>query len=181
MTHTENMITEFKPTLFFLGKFLILYFVGNLIYGVYVSSFRPQPDPLTNQVTNQTSWILNLLGYQNRTEDHLIKPSTFIEYQDKKILSVYEGCNGLNVMIIFVAFILSFGPLTKTTLWFIPLGLLTIHVSNLGRIIFLFLVTLEFPRALYITHKYLFTGIIYFIVFVLWLGWIKFYALRAKP
>lgn len=177
----ENLIREFKPTLLFLGKFLALYFFCNLLYGLYVSSFRPHPDPLTNQVTWQTSEILNSLGWENRIEDHATKASTFIEYAGRKILSVYEGCNGLNVMIIFIAFIVAFGPLNKTTLWFIPLGILLIHLSNLGRIFLLFFVTLDFPDFLYVTHKYIFTGVIYLMVFLLWIVWVKYYALRPKP
>lgn len=175
-----NTIKEFKPTLLFLGKFLALYFVGNLLYGLYVTAFEPHPDPITNLVTGQTSWLLNSSGWDNRIEDHATKPSTFIEYEGRRILSVYEGCNGLNVMIIFIAFVVAFGPLNKTTLWFIPLGILFIHLSNLGRIFLLFFVTMEFPDFLYITHKYIFTGIIYLMVFLLWIGWVKFYALRAK-
>jgi len=174
----NDLIKEFKPTLLFLAKFLVLYFVSNLLYGLYVSSFRPQPDPITNLVTSQTSVVLNWMGWENITEDDVRRPATFIEYEGRKVLSVYEGCNGLNVMIIFVAFIVSFGPINKSTLWFVPVGILIIHMSNLSRILLLFFVSLEFPKFLYFMHKYLFTGIIFFIVFLLWVFWVKIYALK---
>lgn len=175
-----RLIQEFKPTLLFLGKFVALYFIGNLLYGLYVTSYEPHPDPVTNLVTRQTSWTLNSLNWENEIEDNLTRPSTFIIYGGHRILSVYEGCNGLNVMIIFAAFIVAFGPITKTILWFIPMGLVIIHLFNLIRILLLFFVSLEFPDFLYIVHKYIFTGIIFFIVFLLWIGWVKFYALKAR-
>lgn len=53
-----------------------------------------------------------------------------------------------------------------------PLGILIIHLINLGRIYLLFLVALYRPNYLYFTHKYFFTGIIYIAIFALWYIWI---------
>jgi exosortase family protein XrtF len=93
---------------------------------------------------------------------------------------VYEGCNGLNVMIIFVAFLVAFGPIGRTLAWFIPLGLFIIHLVNLARIGLLFWVSLYMPKYMYFTHKYFFTAILYVVVFVLWIWWVRRYA-SDKP
>ncbi|MEQ8424780.1 MAG: exosortase family protein XrtF [Cyclobacteriaceae bacterium] len=175
-----SLIKEFKPTLLFLGRFILLYFVCNFLYGLYVSSFRPLPDPVTSTVTRQTSWVLETLGWENTTQDCTTSPSTFIRFEGRNILSVYEGCNGLNVMIIFAAFVLAFGPISKPMIWFVPLGIALLHLSNLGRIFLLFFVSLEFPNYLYITHKYVFTGVLFLVVFLLWVGWVRYYAIAAR-
>lgn len=86
---------------------------------------------------------------------------------------MYEGCNGVNVVIIFVAFVIAFGPLRIVTLWFLTGGIVLIYLVNLARIWFLFFVSLELPNYLYFTHKYLFTGMIFLVVFVLWILWVR--------
>jgi exosortase family protein XrtF len=171
-------LKEFKPTILFLVKFVGLYLVGNILYGLFITSFQPRPDPVTHSITVQTGIILNVCGYRVEVEDRSNKPTTDITYFGKSKLAVYEGCNGLNTMIIFVAFLFAFGPISRTLLWFIPLGLIIIHFANLCRITMLFLVSQYMPKAMYFTHKYLFTAVLYVVIFALWLWWVKKYSAK---
>ena len=116
--------------------------------------------------------LLEAFGYETEVHDHPIKATTYIGWNGKGIVSVYEGCNGLNVAIVFLAFLLAFGPYEKKLVWYAVLGLLILHLSNLLRIVLLFVVSIQMPHFLYFTHKYLFTAFIYFFVFLLWLGWV---------
>jgi len=172
----NSALKEFKPTIWFLGKFFGLYILGSLIYGLYITSFEPEVDPITNAVTHHSSWVLNLMGWESSALDFRGKPTTYIQWQGKGIVSVYEGCNGLNVMIIFLSFILAFGPLDRRLGAFIPFALVVIYLANLARIIFLFIVVLHLPRYTYFLHKYIFTASIYLVVLVLWLFWVKWHA-----
>jgi len=171
---------EFKPTIFFILRFLGLYLAGNLIYGLYTSSFEPVADPVTILVSNQTALTLNSLGWQCTTHEQRTKPTVTIAHEAKPVLSVYEGCNGINVMIIFVAFVIAFGPMIRAMMWFIPLGFFIIHLGNLLRLVLLFFVSQEFPGALYFSHKYLFTAFIYAVVFLLWMIWVNSFSLSGK-
>jgi exosortase family protein XrtF len=171
-------LKEFKPTILFLTKFLGIYLIGNFLYGLYITSYEPKPDPVTHVVTVPTAGIINACGYPVETRDRAAKPTTDIVYLGSNILSVYEGCNGINTMIIFLAFLFAFGPISKPLWWFAPLGVLIIHLMNLGRISLLFFVTEYMPRAMYFTHKYFFTAILYVVIFVLWVWWVRRY---AKP
>ncbi len=173
-------IKEFKPTIFFLVKFIGIYVVANLLYGVFVTAYTPQPDPVTRIVSEHTSGVLHVLGWQTETRDDIRKPTTQLICDGKSVLAIYEGCNGINVMIIFVAFLMAFGPVNRTLLWFIPVGLIILHAMNLLRIGLLFYVSLFMPRFMYFTHKYFFTAILYVVVFVLWVWWVKKYA-KEKP
>lgn len=166
-------IREFKPTILFLVKFIGLYLVANLVYGFYVSAYLPGPDSATRVVTDQTSSILNVCGWSTTTLDSTTKPITELSEGSRKVLAVYEGCNGINVMIIFVAFLVAFGPLNRVLLWFIPAGLLILHLANLLRISILFWVSIYQPDFMYFMHKYLFTAFLYVIVFVLWIFWVR--------
>jgi exosortase family protein XrtF len=171
-------LKEFRPTLFFLIRFFVLYMVGNLVYGAWITSWHPKPDPLTTWVTEQSSSILNLFGWETEAYEHPGKPTTYIATAEEAIVSVYEGCNGLNVVIVFLSFLLAFGPYIRKLFWFIPLGLVVIHLSNLARIVLLAAVSVHMPKYLYFTHKYLFTAFIYLFVFLLWIGWVM---KLAKP
>ncbi|MDL5051583.1 exosortase family protein XrtF [Oscillatoria amoena NRMC-F 0135] len=172
MVRLAEQIKEFKPTILFLVKFLAMYFIGNLLYGWYVTSWYPFPDPMTQWVTGQSAWTLNQFGWETTAHNHVVKPTTYIAQAGKAIIAVYEGCNGLNVAIVFLAFLFAFGPVSRSMLWFVPLGLAVIHLTNLLRIILLFMVSIRLPDFLYFTHKYLFTAFIYLFVFLLWLWWV---------
>jgi exosortase family protein XrtF len=166
-------IREFKPTILFLVKFAGFYLVCNLLYGVVITAYYPKPDPATRVVTSQTSSVLSACGWDVGTIDNERKPTTSIVYGGKRILAVYEGCNGINTMIIFLAFMVALGPYTRAMAWFIPLGLVAIHLTNLARIGLLFYVSQYQPEFMYFTHKYLFTAILYFVVFLLWVWWVR--------
>jgi exosortase family protein XrtF len=167
-----TLFREFRPTILFLGKFLGLYLAGNLLYGAYVTAYYPKPDPVTSWVTAQSATVLTWAGWDVAAVDRPGKPTTDIVYEGRPIIAVYEGCNGLNVVVVFLSFLLAFGPFRKSMAWFVPLGLLVIHTSNLLRVTLLFVVALEYPDFLYFTHKYLFTAFIYLFVFLMWMWWI---------
>ena len=114
-----NIFQEFKPAFTFLGKFLAIYIAGNLLYGIFVESFGNGPDTLTFWVTRQTSAILSWVGEESTIQINFVKPTVFLKRSGEIILSVYEGCNGINVMIVFVAFILAFGGRAKAILPFV--------------------------------------------------------------
>jgi len=173
-------IQEFKPTILFLVKFIGLYLIANLIYGLFVTAYEPQPDPVTNLVSAQSGIILTAFGWPVETTPQTNKATTYIVYNQKPILAVYEGCNGLNVMIIFVSFLLAFGPYQKKLIWFTAIGVVLIHLANLGRLILLFWVSVYYEHYLYFTHKYIFTGGLFALVFVLWIVWIKKFSIAKS-
>ena len=54
------------------------------------------------------------------------------------------------------------------------------HIANVFRIVGLNLVILEHPDYGKLTHDYLFPAVIYGMVVVIWLVWIKFFALKNE-
>jgi len=177
------MIKEFKPAFLFIARFLGIYLVGNVLYGLYVESYKQSPDWLTHAVTQQTSLFLNACGEQTTADVNHYGPTVFLNAAGDTVLNVYEGCNGINVMIVFVAFVVAFGGPVKAMPWFLLLGLIILHLANIGRISLLYVTALRFEEYFYYIHKYFFTAILYIIVFSLWALWIfKFndFASRGK-
>lgn len=172
---------EIKPSFKFLARFLAFYLIANILYGWWITSYAPKADPVTVSETHQSAFILSLTGYDDvRTIAHYSKPAERIFLGEKPVLAVYEGCNGINVWIIFAGFLVAFGGLKKNVWIFIGIGSVIIYVINLGRIIFLFLIALKYPDSLYFFHKYFFTAGLYVVVFGLWYFWIKRYGQRTQ-
>ncbi len=168
MNWKENL-----PALKFLGIFLGVYFIGNLLYGFYIEWNYPRADHITQSVSTQSSILINLLLRKETTSIvSLVSPITLILESGKTVLRIYEGCNGINVMIVFVAFIFSFGGFSKRGILFILLGLLVIHVANVCRVALLFWVAKNYQSYFYYVHKYVFTATIYVIVLGLWWVWV---------
>src|SRR6188768_1267128 len=115
------MFRDFKYSFLFLGKFLLVYFVANLLYGFYVDSFQSAPDPITYWVTRQTSQVQNLLGVDSSIEINEGKKSISMRHEGEGVINVFEGCNGINVMIVFAAFMVAYGGPAKRLAWFVPL------------------------------------------------------------
>jgi exosortase family protein XrtF len=173
MTEKSFQWKEFRPTILFVVKFLGMYLVGNLLYGLFITSYSPTADPVTSWVTHQTAYILNLIDPPVVAYAKASKATVIIE-NVKPIVGVYEGCNGVNVVIVFLSFVFAFGPLHKKLLWFVPAGILVIHLANLFRIGLLFFISRDYPHQLYFFHKYFLTAFIYAVVFILWFVWLRF-------
>ena len=167
------MWKEFKPAFRFLFIFVGLYLAGNIVYGLWIESYKYLPDPATREVTRQTSNVLNVLGYHTTSTENTQGPTAFISNDERIILTMYEGCNGINVMIVFVAFLAAFGGSLKKLSWFLPVGIVLIHLSNLARIALLYFVAVGYHHYFYYVHKYVFTAAIYVMVFALWIVWVK--------
>ncbi len=164
---------EFKPAFRFLAVFLGLYLGLNIVYGLWISSYGNQADKATILVTNQTSWVLNRFGENTQTRLKEGAPTVSILKDSRIALGVFEGCNSINVMIVFVAFLFAFKGSWKSMAWFLPLGLVLIYIANLVRVILLYYVAEYWRQYFYYIHKYLFTAVIYLIVFILWWWWIE--------
>lgn len=170
---------EFRPSILFLMKFLGIYLAANVLYGLFIESYKPWPDPITETVSNHTCLVLNTVGYSTAIAPHPTLPSVIIRNYGNSVISVYEGCNSINVMIVFLAFMLAFGPFSKRKILFMGLGLVIIYLINLARVTFLFWVAESMPDYLYFVHKYVFTAMIYMVVLVMWYLWI--FRINEKP
>ena len=143
----------------------------NILYGFYVESFS-QADDITYWVTVQSAEVISWFDGGIKVVPHEIKPTVLIINDSRSLLSVYEGCNGINAMVVYLSFLLAFPVRSKKVIWFAPMGLVLIHTFNIARIVMLYWVVQSLPNLYYFTHKYIFTAVIYLVVFLLWYIWV---------
>lgn len=178
-----------KNVLFFLLRFLGTYLLLSTAYGFFISHYDtvnpPVTDPITRYVSEQTATAARLAGYKAETihnhhylfeaEEEQTYDSIFLN--DTYAVSVEEGCNGVSVAILFLSFVIGFGGNWKAMSWFLPAGLVLLHISNIGRLIILSVLNVDFEgRAFHFFHKFGFTAMIYATVFLLWVWWVRAYA-----
>jgi exosortase family protein XrtF len=167
------MIKEYKVAVAFLLKYLLVYVLLNTAYAFFVNSYAPGADPATMLVTSNVTSLLKIADPGVHFEQVSRSSSVPVKKGSEIIIEVYEGCNSINVMIVFTAFLIAFkGPL-KETVMFLLTGLLIIYGANLLRVGGLFGIAVFIPDALYFFHKFFFTGILYAIVFLMWFFWVK--------
>ncbi len=176
----SSTFQEFRPALRFLMIFVGIYIVGNVVYGVYVESYKPLPDPVTHWVTHQSAVLLTAFSEPVVSVVSDKGPYVLMKKDVRTVLSVFEGCNGLNVMIVFVSFVIAFGGKVRQMLVFTAAGCLIVHAANLLRIMLLYETALYRPAFFYYFHKYFFTAVLYVVVFGLWYGWIEWSRRASK-
>jgi exosortase family protein XrtF len=175
----------FKPTILFLGKFFGLYLLLSVAYGFYIRAYdTAQPaevDPITRYVAIHCGGFSSWLGYEVTIvdDDHLRQENqperTYdsLWLNDQYALSVEEGCNGINIMIIFLSFVIAFGGRPVRMLWFIPAGIVFIHLANIGRLFLLSYLNVSWSaEAYHFFHKYGFTAVLYLAILILWYLWV---------
>lgn len=173
MKERWGFIQENKKAIQFLLVFVLVYLALNFIYGFYIQHYYPSSDPFTNWVATQVVFILRWFDGSIQSFISSYNGDIAIANDRENMIYIFEGCNGLNVMIVYVSFLIAFtGPL-NSFLKFTLAGFIGIYILNLIRLVLLYGVTFYFPDQLYFFHKYLFTGIIYVAVFVFWYFWVR--------
>ena len=162
----------------FLLKFFITYFLLLAVYSIYLKQTQQKVDvfscaPITKTVAFHTHELAKFLGIDTYTGQHESELSMKFFVGDVYALRIVEGCNSINVLILFLTFIIAFSGSLKATVIFGVIGSLVIYVVNLLRILMLGVLITKYPEYLYFMHGILFPAIIYGTTFILWIIWVN--------
>lgn len=174
------MLKDFKPVLGILLRFIIIYLVLLFGYQFYLNSFKAQGlDPFSRLIADHVVLVQNALNYPSRLYDDVPNEQMYFYVKDRTVTRMVEGCNAVSVTILFVAFVFAFYKGAKTFV-FIVAGVVALYIMNILRIAGLNIVTRDYSQYNKIAHDYVFPAIIYGSVVILWLIWIKFFALKNE-
>lgn len=169
----RNYWVKYRSSIIFIFRFLFIYIILNVAYSWFFVSFYPQADPITYRVATLTKAFFHIFDVNVQLVSHADKPFISIMWNGSEILLLFEGCNGINVWIVFVSFLLAFGPVNSKLLMFILKGTGALCVLVILRLFFLFWVAVKIPDHFYLLHKYFFSAFLYLIVFALWYFWVR--------
>lgn len=160
----------------FILTFLLVYGLLSLVYKFYLQysdGSKFYPDYFTNLVAIQTDNLLHAFGYQVQVLPHPDEPSMKVILNGKYLARIIEGCNGISVVILFISFVVAFSGKLKTTFFYLLSGSVLLYAVNLIRIVLLTIGMYHYPKYEDILHAVIFPGIIYGMVFLLWIFWVN--------
>ncbi|WP_100615203.1 exosortase family protein XrtF [Confluentibacter citreus] len=179
----KELLIKYKSVTRFVFTFLIVYVVLSMAYKFYLkfsegSSFYP--DYMTHIVAIQSQDLLNVLGYNTIVVPHPDEPSMKLIVNGKYVARIIEGCNSISIIILFVSFIIAFSGNLKETIVFVLSGSVLLYAVNLIRIVILSIGLYHYPWRSDILHQVIFPGIIYGMVFLLWMFWANRFSKLTK-
>jgi exosortase family protein XrtF len=172
----KALLVKYKLVIKFILTFLLVYITFSVLYKYYLQfsdGSKFYPDYMTHLVAEQTKSALNTFGYDAQVLPHPNEPSMKVIVNNNYLARVIEGCNSISVIILFVSFIVAFATRFKTTFFYIILGSFLIYTTNLLRIVLLTIGLYHYPNQKDIFHTVVFPGIIYGLVFLLWIFWVN--------
>lgn len=169
-----------RPVISFLVKAIVLFVAWKILYLSFLLPKRILDEPLTRGIGFSTVAVLNGLPgktlYHGRTiPDTLdVDGGVFrgnvvgIYRNEEKTLTVADACNGLELMALYVGFIICFPAPLKRKLIFGVVGCGLICLLNILRCAALVGIFVHYRSYLDFSHHFAFQIIIYLFIFLLW-------------
>jgi exosortase H (IPTLxxWG-CTERM-specific) len=159
------------------GKFIAKYVVV-LSVGFFVLALRPVSkhvvDPYTTFVAREAQTVLNLFGEHATVSGQVLASPRFS-------VAIYNGCNGLEAILIFVCGVVAFPAPWRGRLIGALLGFLAIQAFNIVRVVSLFYVGIYRPQWFNVSHIFIWQSLVILLAVVLWLVWVHRYAVAKTP
>jgi exosortase family protein XrtF len=160
----------------------VLYLGLFLIYQYVVREYTFYDQKFISHIILSAEFVVKLFGVKtfNRLQDIDMQ---LIGIDGSTGVWVGSNCNAITLFALFAVFVIAYPGYQKSKFWFIPFGVLAIHILNILRVIALMFIGRYLPpEYLQFNHTYTFTFIVYAFIFWLWMIWInKFSNKEIKP
>lgn len=167
-----NKDSKYYNIVQFFIRFFILYIIWFCIYDLYLRPRGYLDKYLIISQTNTAGKILEFINYKTYISFYN-NIYGIITFENGSSLKVSHYCDGLVLFALFAGFIISFpGGDWKVKFKHVLVGIGIIYIANIIRIVILSIIFVEARQYLDFNHKYVFTSIIYTIIFLMWKYWI---------
>ncbi|MCK5703840.1 MAG: archaeosortase/exosortase family protein, partial [Cyclobacteriaceae bacterium] len=106
------------------------------------------------EVYRESAWMIEGIIDIVRVDDTM-----YMHFPNKCMMYINEGCSGLKQMLQFSLLMIFFPGPWKKKLWFIPLGVIIMHLTNLFRVVGLAIIMNNWPQYWDFSHDYIFRPI----------------------
>ncbi|MEC5164605.1 exosortase/archaeosortase family protein [Flavobacterium sp. PL11] len=164
----------------FILKAALLSIFWQCLYNFVLYEPRTIDQPLTDFVGKSSAWVLNQL-YQsddfhaqflitkNQIEGQsFVGKTSHIYFQERVVMRIADVCNGLQLLVLYLLFIIALPATLKRKLLFGFYGLVIIHLVNIFRCAGLVAILLHYNTYFDIAHHFIFKIMVYFSIFILW-------------
>ena len=167
--------------------FILITLIIHYLYRFWAIQLRFAPvhdlmismrDGMAGIVYKQSLWLVNhVLGIDFTAVD---QTRTFY-FSNSGYIAINKSCSGLKQILQFALLMAVYPGLWKRKLWFIPAGILIVHLTNLFRIAGLSVVIVAMPEYWDLSHDYFFRPFFYVVIFSLWVLWVEKIGRPKKP
>lgn len=161
----------------------VILFVGWMVaYHGFIKPDGRANEWLTTKVVQGTKMGLNLLGYDVTPNLNIDDPKAdkYVFIDGQPVVLVDDPCNGLELIALFIGFLLCFPGPWKYKLIVMPIGSMIVFLINIIREITLALNYKYFQQTFDFNHKYTYVFIVYLIIFLMWRFWLNRYSSIGK-
>jgi exosortase family protein XrtF len=174
------LFEKFKnPLIAFFIKAIFFYIIWFLLYELWLHPKGTIDNYVINNIVDVSENLLKKMGFSLMPEPQTDNIRT-IGIDGTHGVWIGDPCNGLTLFALFVGFVVSFPGPIKHKIWYIPTGILIIHVLNIIRVIALSIIAFKKPSLLEINHTYTFTIFVYAVVFTLWMVWVNKFSKQVE-
>lgn len=140
---------------------------------------------LAVQVYVESRWVLEFLGVKVTPFDQLfigegLRSNVFYHAENNGYVSVNSSCSGLKQFYQWFFLMVLFPGPWKHKLWFIPSGLIIIHIVNVFRILTMVFVTIYLADYWDFIHDWILRPFFYVVMFLLWVWWNEKFYLKSR-
>ena len=163
-----------KKVSFFFIKLFVLFSLWFVCYIALLYPGRVIDKPLTDFLTASVTKSINALsseqiGWIADTE----RPCTHLTKNGVAVFDIYDVCNGIDLMFIYVGVLFLLPYSFKRKIAFGIGGIIAIILLNIIRITSLYFIYVYHRSAFDFSHHYLFTLLMYVLIFYGWLLFVK--------
>ena len=174
-----------RPIRVFILKVALLSILWKCLYVFILYEPRTFDEPLTDYVGKSSAWVLNQLYQSNTFTANLFLTKSLFEgqitistashiYFDKRlVMFIADACNGLELIVLYLLFIIALPATFKRKLLFTIGGLAIIYLVNVFRCVGLVALLIHYDEYFNIAHHYIFKMMVYFSIFLLWYWFAK--------
>ena len=176
---------KFKPlinvalfSILILGfHYFFRYWAGSLHYWPIITFVSDINSFLMKLLYDNSLWVLqNLTTYDITYDD-----SSRTIWLGPGAVFVSSGCSGFKQFLQWIVLMTFFPGPCKQKLWFIPLGLVIVHLVNIFRIDVLVIILDYYPQHWQFTHDWILRPFFYVVMFGMWVFWVeKFQSIKTK-
>lgn len=122
---------------------------------------------------NSLWFNVNVLGMDITTVD------TTLFFRDCGYIHINHSCSAVKQFLQWLALMTLYPGPWKHKLWFIPVGIVVLHFTNIFRIVGLSVVLLQWPAYWDWSHDWVFRPFFYVVIFSMWVFWAERFSKRS--
>lgn len=165
----------------FLVKALVFFLVWKFLYIVFLSDSKYIDYPLTTHVAEASTSFLNFVGdLDNFTTERVLitdiidgemieQMASQVFLDGSVVLNIADVCNGLELIVLYIGFIICMPSRFWRKAIYIVIGVLIIDIINILRCAGLICIREYFYIYFDFAHHYLFKAVVYAVTFIMWM------------